>query len=278
MLKKIIYTVSVLFFIILIFGAYSLRYRKEEKESAEYLFETTFLKTGESDSIILESQNRTILINTADKESGRKITRFLNSKGIEEVDCIIITDFNDSCIGGFPIVSDRVKIKNVIHPAYKGQGECFENYRKKLSEKNINIICAEKNISFKADDLDFNVYMTKTEFEENSNRSLVTSVTHGGKSFLFTGDINSERVMELLNADIDKYDFVTAPSHGLYFEGLTDFYSAVSPYFTVITDEYNTETDKTEEILHKLKSNIYHTKDGLIKVFSDGITLKALQE
>lgn len=278
MFKKIIYTILVIFAIVGIFSTYSLFHKKTVEQSADYIFETTFLKVGEADAIISESQNHTILINTADKESGRKITRFLSQKGIEELDCVIITDFNENCIGGFSVVSDRIKIKNLIHPSYKGNGELFENYKKKLGEKNINVITAEKNISFTADDLDFTVFTTKTEFEENENRSLIVAVNHGKNRLLFTGDINSERAMELMDADIDCYNFVTAPSHGIYFEGLSDLYTALSPHLTVITDDYNTDTVRTEEILHKLKSNIYHTKDGIIRVISNGESLKAMQE
>lgn len=257
---------SILFIILTVTGCSKI----PEEKNADYLMEISVLKTGKSDCTVIESQNRTILIDTADRDSARKITRFLNDKKIDTIDIVIISHFDKDHIGGFETIADRIKIKNVIQPNYKTKSDTYDKYVKKLGEKNINVINAQKDISFTAEDMDFKIYTADTEYEKENNMSLITAIYHGESKLLFAGDIETERCNEILQNNIKIYDFLKIPHHGIYFEGAEEFYHTVSPKIAVITDNEKTDTEKTDSILNSLGVTAYHTKNGTLKFISDG--------
>jgi len=247
---------------------------RAQKKQAEYLMEITVLKTGKSDCTVIESQNKTVLIDTADRDSARKITRFLKEKNIDIIDLVIISHFDKDHIGGFETISDRINIKSVIQPDYKTDTETYKNYVDALSKKNINVINPNSDSVFNINDMEFKIYVPDTEYEKENNRSLITAISHGENKFLFTGDIITERCNEILQNDIEIYDFLKVPHHGIYFEGAQELFSAVSPQFAIITDNEKLDTKKTDTLLNNLGANVLHTKNGAVKIVSNGKELK----
>lgn len=277
-MKKISLRAGAFLFCVLLCLSFSGCVEKKADKGVGYLAEVNVLKTGKSDCIVMESQNSVILIDTADRDSGRKVTRFLGEKGITSVDLVIVTHYDKDHIGGFETIADRLEIKNVVQPDYKPDTEIYENYTEVLSEKEINAVTLTEDISFSADDMSFEIYVAEGEYEKN-DMSLVTSVTHGEVKLLFAGDIQSERTEELLKKGVGKYDFLKVPHHGIYFEGAERLLQAVSPKIAVITagkkltdenGEKALKVDKTEAILRSLDARVYYTKDGNLKFVSDG--------
>ncbi len=275
MIKRALYTVVAIILTLAIALAFTACRKKIQKNSSEYMLEITVLKTGKSDAILLESQNHAVLIDTADRDSGRKIARYLTQKGINTLDLVIITHFDKDHIGGFPPLAERVSIKKVVEPQYAEDSEAYNNYKSAL--KDIQIITAEKNITLKADDAAFEIYSSDTDFENKNNRSLITSVSHGDNNFLFMGDALNERCMEFIQNDIaNAYDVIKLPHHGIYFEGEDIFLKKLSPKTAVITDSADTDTEKTNELLKNSGIESYHTKNGKVTILSDGekVTVK----
>lgn len=272
MVKKIILAFFAAVFIILISAC------GKETKDVDYLFQITAFKTGNSDCLLLESQNKKILIDTSNRDNGRKIARFLKEKDIKKIDLLIISNFNSNNIGGFEILSDKLEISNIIEPNYKENTDVYNKYIEKLGEKNINIITAQKNLKFSLDDLDFGIYISKNDYENKNNNSLITAITHGENSFLFLGDIENERCSEIIGNDIKNYNFVKVPHHGIYFERAEELFEKIMPQISLITCDNTGDAEKINIILHNLNSKQYFTKDGEVTITSDGKTLKVIQE
>ena len=123
-------------------------------------------------------------------------------------------------------------------------------------------------------DMEFKIYVPDTEYEKENNRSLITGVSHDENSFLFLGDIASERCSEIMQNNIKHYDYIKASHHGIYFEGSNELYKTISPKIAVITDNDEINTKKTDDIFINLGTTVYHTKNGPVKIISDGKKLK----
>ena len=103
----------------------------------------------------------------------------------------------------------------------------------------------------------------------DNNNSLLVSVTHGGNRLLFAGDIEKQRIRDLLDTGIAQYDFLKVPHHGVYNNGLPDFFRAVGMEYAVITcSNKNPAESKTLEALESLGTETYLTANGLITVSS----------
>jgi len=108
--------------------------------------------------------------------------------------------------------------------------------------------------------------------------SLVTEIRHGDLSFLFPGDAEEARLREWLSEHTERYDFLKAPHHGRWNDASEAFYQTVDPALCVITDsEKNPADEETLSILESLGTKVYLTRNGTIRVTSDGKTLTVEQ-
>jgi len=107
-MKKI--NLIVLFLVLaMIFGGCG----KEVKNSVEIPDVTgklnfTVLKAGQADAIIMQTQNRSIIIDCGEKDDGDEIAEYLQEENITNVDYMFITHFDKDHVGGFPEVMESV--------------------------------------------------------------------------------------------------------------------------------------------------------------------------
>lgn len=67
-------------------------------------------------------------------------------------------------------------------------------------------------------------------------------------------------------------------NHGDYFEGVEAFSQAVSPTYAVITcSDKNPADARTVAALEAVGARVYLTRNGSVKVTSDGQTISVLQ-
>ncbi len=243
-------------------------------------FKIVLLDVGKADAIILKTENHTILIDTGYDESSSVILEYFHKEGINTIDYLIITHFDKDHIGASDKILRGMTVKNVIEPDYEEDNSQYEGYIKALSKVGITPIVAHEKLSFELDLVSFDIYPSeKTDYDNVNNYSLVTSVHHGKKSFLFAGDIVAKRITELFDNNLNlKYNFLKVPHHGDYNKKSTAFFEAVSPKYAVITcSKEDPASDETITALEKTGAKIYYTSNGNIECLSDGYSLQINQ-
>lgn len=258
---------------------------KEVKNSVEIpdvtgKFNFTVLKAGQADAIIMQTQNRSIIIDCGEKDDGDEIAEYLQEENITNVDYMFITHFDKDHVGGFPEVMENVTASNIYVPEYEGNNNEYETYLKTVKEKNLTITKLNKNTSFTVDDVLFEVSTPKkkTYSEGDNDFSLVISVKHGQNSFLFAADAEADRLTEVISEFGMQYDFLKVPHHGKYNKNTKRFVTTVKPAHSVICDsEKNPAEEETISILEFAGSEIFSTKDGDVSVISDGNKIEITQ-
>ena len=233
------------------------------------VFSFCVLKTGKSDAIFMQTKNHNIILDCGEKDDGGKIVDLLNQKGVSNIDYLFLTHFDSDHVGGLPYVMENVKIDKIIVPDYPCTNKAYE----KATLQNNNITALKEDITLTLDDVMFEVSVPKKKsyIEEDNDFSLVISVTHGGNTFLFTGDAEEERTPEILAEFGRHYDLLKAPHHGIYNATTQKLINTTKPKYTIITDSTKKPIDaRTSLILKGIKSKIYTTKNGNIVVSSDG--------
>ena len=91
-------------------------------------FEIDILSTGKSDFILIECEGKFIVIDTGFYENSTVINDYLNYKGIEEIEYLILTHNDKDHIGGAPTILDNFKIKNLIQADYEKDTVQYKNY------------------------------------------------------------------------------------------------------------------------------------------------------
>ena len=99
---------------------------------------------------------------------------------------------------------------------------------------------------------------------ESNNSSLLVKVTNADNSMLFTGDVENERLPDLIYSEYDlSCDILKIPHHGRM-EKLTDeFIRSVAPQYAVITSSKDEpEDEELMQLLEKYDIDTYLTRNG----------------
>lgn len=106
----------------------------------------------------------------------------------------------------------------------------------------------------------------------------MTSIRYRGKGFLLTGDIEKERIRQMLSGNVDwNHDWIKMPHHGRYQKALEDLLNAVSPEAAVICcSNKNPAEEKTLSLLEEKGIPVWDTRDRNVVTICDGehITVK----
>ena len=244
------------------------------------IFEAEILKVGQADAIILLTDNHSVVIDCGETDDGDEVVKYLTEKGIDRLDYLFITHFDKDHVGGVPEVLDSVSVEKIITPDYEGETDEYKDYLTKLEELHIQPEKITENMSFILDDVLFSVYPPeKTFYEKGDNDySLVITAAHGENSFLYAGDAVAERTSELIRQCRDEYTFLKVPHHGKYNKNTQKLIDTVKPQYAVICDsDKNKAEDKVTAALETVGCETYYSRNGDIRIASDGKTLSIQQ-
>jgi len=254
---------------------------------------------GKADAILITTENHTVLIDTGENKHGPHIADYLLSRGITEIDYLIITHFHKDHVGGADTIIKNFGVKEVIVPNYGKESRHYARFNAAMLAMRLENSILTEITEFILDNSIFILYPSQLEYREYSDMSddeydeddeieeenkpnendfsIVVSVNHGDNYFLFAADATAERLDELLsdeNIVNTKYDFLKVPHHGKYNKRSLEFINAVSPKYAVITCSLDKPADKKLiSVLEETKADVYLTTNGNIYCISGGNTL-----
>lgn len=236
------------------------------------------LNIGKADCTIIRSKDKTVIIDTGEKNDKDDLLDYLDENDIDTIDYLILTHFDKDHIGGAAKLIKNKEIKKVIEPDYSKESKEYTNLIEALDEKDITPKVLTKNMSFELDNANFTIYPPlKSDYGEDASNefSLVVSITHGNNKFLFAGDAQNDRLNEL-SSQIDDLNstFLKVPHHGRLDENSNKFFKKVKPKYAVITcSDKNPPDDEVVKDLENIGAKVYLTSEGQVTCSSDGIEL-----
>ena len=237
-------------------------------------FEVTALSVGKADSLILKTDNHTVLIDCGEKDDGKDILAKLAEMGASKLDYLFITHFDQDHVGGAPKIISNIEISEIVTPDYEGTNPEYAKYSAMIEELGIVPTLLTNNLTFKLDDVLLCVYppMKSNYKEEDNDFSIVISAVHGGNTFLFAGDAEDERIAEIYRQlPTIEHKFLKIPHHGVYSAATAEFIQKVNPKIAVITcSEKNPADEEILDTLAEIGCDTRLTADADVKIFSDG--------
>ena len=247
----------------------------------EYPLTVSFLNVGKADCILLETPSGCAMIDTGHNGDGDDIVQLLSSKGIETIDFLVITHFDKDHVGGADAVLKSFPVEKIYEPDYTSETKQTAQYRKAIPETT-EVLRLSENVSFKLDGIDYSIDVGSGFYSEknlDNNSSLVVTATCGEISFLFTGDAEKERLLEMLYEDFPKCAVLKVPHHGQAAKYLRNFIDKISPSVAVITSEDSQPEDASVvSELENAGAMVYLTRQGRVTVTTDGKGIHCLQE
>lgn len=235
----------------------------------------TIPSIGKADCSILIQGDLVMVIDCGEAENSREILQTLKGLGVTRIDCLVITHFDKDHVGGAADILKALAVSQVLEPDYtleNPQSESYLAYRQALTDTKVPCLQVTDSKTFSLGTASVTVTGTSGKtYDKNvdNNNSLPVSVTHGGNRLLFAGDIEKQRIRDLLDTGIAQYDFLKVPHHGIYNNALPEFFQAVGTQYAVITcSEKNPADPETLSALAERNVKTYLTSDGQVTVAS----------
>lgn len=275
-LKQIYIVFIIIFITILFFNPINLLSSKESLK-----LELHFIDVDQGDStLIITPAKSAILIDSGTENQSEKIIKYLNKNNIKKIDLLIATHSDSDHIGSMDKIIKNFKIENFTMPNYFDKNNDFMEIINICRKKNLNILKAHKNMSFKFDNQISIKFLNPDNDESNSNNSSIVSLlTFKNNSFLFLGDIDSKEELQLLNKYPNlKTDLLKIAHHGSKNSFNDYFYNYIQFKIALISCGYNNKYNHPHKIvLNSLKSlNKYILRTDLqgdIVLKSDGFKI-----
>lgn len=231
----------------------------------------TYLDVGQGDSsVIILPHGKTVLIDTGGLFNSNyslakdKIIPYLNSKGINRIDALILTH------GDFDHMGEAINLVNnfMVEKVIFNCGE-FNDLEKELikvlDKKKIKYYSCIKELNIDNNKLYF--LQTKEYDNENDNSNVIYTELNGYE-FMFMGDAGIDKEKDILEEyNLSDIDVLKVGHHGSKTSSSKDFINEISPKYSIISvGKNNRYGHPNKEVINNLSnSKMYRTdQDGSI--------------
>ena len=228
--------------------------------------EITFLDVGQGDSILLQLNNKALLIDTGgsySKNLSNDIMTYIKSLGISKI-TLILTHGDYDHMGEAIKLVNNFKVEKVIFNCGEFN-DLEQELIKVLDKKKIPYYSCIKELNIGNNKLYF--LQTKEYDNENDNSNVVYTEINGYK-FMFMGDAGIEKERDILDKyNINNIDVLKVGHHGSKTSSSEDFINGINPKYSIISvGKNNRYGHPNKEALNTLEqSKVYRTdQDGSI--------------
>jgi len=241
-------------------------------------FAILFVNVGKADAAILRFGQTTVLIDTGSVESVPRLVAGLNALNVSEISAVFLTHSHNDHLGGLAALAANYDIPVVYSPFYKESTKSGAGKIVKVAES-LGLNHVELNAGETVDIADgasFSVLgpLVLNPDDDNDN-SLVLRLHYGGKTFLFTGDMQFAEEQTLIDSGADlKSDVLKVGNHGNPDATGADFAALVFSSLAVISTDTNEDEDSANPLVFSALSgaDVFVTSDFPIGVL---VTLDA---
>lgn len=227
------------------------------------------LSIGKADCILIRDGEKNILIDTGEDKNADEILSYLTSCAIAKIDLLILTHFDKDHAGGFKPLSENIQFSRIIRPVYASEKPSYQVFCDVVNKLGIEPELLHEKAVLSVGNTKLTLHPAKDVYNENAdnNSSIITELAVNGKTILFCGDAENDRLADFISAGIQHYDAVKLPHHGKYHAPLQELLINCGAKYAVITDsEKNPADEETLDLLTRSGITAYETKNGTVSI------------
>ncbi|WP_461810099.1 ComEC/Rec2 family competence protein [Faecalimonas sp.] len=256
--------------------------RKDSQNAAGDL-KVHFMNIGQSESILIQSGGKNLLIDGGTNSTGGKVVEYLRQEGITYLDYVVGTHGHEDHIGGIDAILYNFQVGELFLPKQTYSTHTYRDILEIARVKHIPIIVPrwkEIRMLGKAKMMFLSPEPNKI-YEDINDSSLVLRISNGKHSFLFCGDISKKMEKRILRTGAYlKSDVLKLNHHGSNDANSMNFLKKVSPKYAVVCcakkNDFGHPHKTVLKRLQKRKIQLFRTDEqGEILFISDGKILRS---
>ena len=244
--------------------------------------EVHFIDVDQAECILIKAPDKTVLIDSGDIGYEKTVENYLRTEGILSIDLFILTHPHSDHIGSASGILKSFPVHEVMIPEIPEEflptTSVFEKLLLTISEKNCKFSYSKTGKTY---DLGEGIVLeilgpAGYKGDNLNNYSIISKLTFGETSFLFTGDAEKEAEILLLDTGADVSCTVfNAGHHGSSTSNSALFLKAANPEYAAISCGYKNDYGHPhKEVISSFNDfgiEYYRTDyDGSIVFYSDG--------
>ena len=244
-----------------------------------------FLDTDQSECVLVQYRDKTILIDSAGQDYGSLISGYLWEEGVSSIDLFVLTHPHSDHTGSASTILKNFPVREILLPAvpseFLSELPLYTDFLKTVEKKRCAVTYAKPDTAFVLDEnVRLMVLGPLYDYGKNLNDwSVVTKLLYNDVSFLFTGDMESTAESDLLASGVDvSATVLKVGHHGSHTSSAPAFLSSVAPRYAVIqcgrNNDYGHPHKATCDALYERNIRVLRTDlDGDIVFTTDGDSL-----
>lgn len=268
------------FFLLLLISLTACSFTFTAQHSSDLV--VSYIDVGQGLSVLVQFPNgAAMLYDAGPNKSAETIVNYLKSHSVSKIDALILSHPDSDHIGATDEVIESFTIGSFYMPKVPHSTQSYLDVLSAAKAKKLTIKTAKEGVAIS---LDPEVKVTmwgpvkEYDLDDTNNWSAVVSITYGSTSFLLTGDAGQEAENDMINTGVvEPQTVLQVGHHGSKYSTSTEFLSAVTPTYAVISVGENSYGHPSEETLSRLQSYNVHVfrtdKQGTVVATSDGKTI-----
>ncbi|MBN1900446.1 DNA internalization-related competence protein ComEC/Rec2 [Candidatus Sumerlaeota bacterium] len=246
-----------------------------------YDLEVFFLDVGQGDAIYMEFSDRGNLLIDGGLNEPRNmgkdvITPFLENRGNDSIDAIILTHPDADHLGGLPFILDHFFVRYAFEAGEGVSTPLYREWDEKLKDwgvERVKVCRGDRIEGFEGADI--SILHPPEPVPENlsqNDRSVVVRLKTGEFVFLFTGDASRDAELSMVASGVDlDADILKVGHHGSGDASENIFLQKVSPRISVISvgegNRHGHPHRETLKSLEKYSEKIFRTdRNGAVTI------------
>ena len=246
-----------------------------------------FVDVGQGDCEVIISNGQVAVIDAGDVDYGDAVVAFLHSKGVKEIDLLVMTHAHSDHMGGMRKVVESFPVKKMITSelpdAQVPTTKVYQNLLKAVLAKGGTLSYPKVGDTFVIGDGTLTVLSPSKNYDNLNDTSLILRYDVRNTSFLFTGDAEKPAERDLVESGFNvKVDVLKVGHHGSSTSSLDEFIKAAAPTYSIISVGHdNSYNHPNKAVLARLEkvSTVYRTDiGGTVTAETDGQTITITTE
>lgn len=266
---------SVILILTLLLSACSLFASKTDLKMADGEAVFHFIDVGQGDCTLVHTKDAVVLIDTGTGESALDTVSYLKKLGIKRIDCLVLTHPHEDHMGGASNVLADFDVSTVFVNKNTSDSYFYERFIDEVIKQDITLEFPKLDCVYKYGSLRVKFLSPKKDYEDENHNSIVTQVSFGETTALFTGDAETPVEVDLIDEYDLKTDILKVGHHGSRYASHSEFLNSVLPGICVIScgrnNSYGHPHKEVIDRINQIGSTILRTdEESTICLKTDG--------